>query len=149
MPTPDQGTASAALYGVSASGNQVWAVGETIDPVLGGHPLIETFAGGRWQNVTVGAVVSPWSTLWGVSATSNSLWAVGNTYSSAKGAFDALVMRGGAVGFQPVAAPNPSSNDNDILQGVGPAGDKLVSVGLFAVNSSKPLVEVHPLPTTP
>jgi hypothetical protein len=145
VPAPRQTASQAALYSVSADGERVWAVGETIDPQQGGRPLVEALADdGRWQTLQVAPTDSPWATLWGVSASDadDGVWSVGNAFNVAKGDFDVLVLRGERRAFQRVNAPNPGTGV-DILAGVTRIGDRVWSVGHFDDSGRAPLIEEH------
>jgi hypothetical protein len=138
VPASPTGSASVALYGISGNAERLWAVGEIVDAVSGGSPLIDNFHDGRWITLDSPSVGSRWSTLWGVSVgrDDDSVWAVGNLFNVAKGDDDTLVLRGHEDHFQVVNAPNPGAGVN-ILASVATDGKTAWSVGHFKDNSPR------------
>ena len=143
LPSANHGSASAALYAISADRDGLWAVGETTDASAGGHPLVEHFASHENPDVvSLPAVGTIWTTLWGVAANDGLVWPVGTFVNLSTDNNQALVLRGDG-GFHVVNAPNPGSGTN-ILAGAAAVGDTVWAVGHFDDGGSRlPLIERH------
>jgi hypothetical protein len=143
--TPDHGTASADLFAVTPDGRDgVWVVGETLDPVAGGQPLLEHVTNNRQvEQLRVPSTGSPWTTLWGVAAADDSASPVGTFFDVAAGVNRTLVLSASDDKVRIVRAPSPGS-DEAILAGAASTGDTLWAVGLFRpVDSRAPLIMQH------
>jgi hypothetical protein len=143
LPSANHGTASAALYAVTADRDGLWAVGETTDANAGGHPLVEHFAADQHPDVvSLLAAGSVWTTLWGVAAADDVVWPVGTFVNLTTDNNQTLVLRGDDR-FHVVNAPNPGSGTN-ILAGAAAIGDTVWAVGHFDDGGSRlPLIERH------
>jgi hypothetical protein len=145
VPSPTHGTASALLDSVVGSDGKVWAVGETDDPAMGGHPLVEEFKDGVWTTVDLPPAGSKFISLWGVAAANDKVWAVGTFVDPTSGNNETLIFRHDETGWSVVIGPNPGSGSN-LLGGIASSGDdgSLWAVGIFDDEGSNlPLIERH------
>jgi hypothetical protein len=144
LPSANHGTASAALYGVRASDNGVWAGGETTDATAGGHPLVERVGEDmRPAVVTLPSTGTTWSPLWGIAASDDAVWPVGTFVNLSTDNNQALVLQGADDPFRIVKAPNLST-DTNIFGGAATASRTVWAVGHFRDGGSRlPLIERH------
>jgi hypothetical protein len=144
VPTPPHGDTSAALYAVTTDvSGDVWATGETYGPG-GGHALVEHLNRDKhhWETVDAPSP-SNWTTLWGVAPAGSAITPVGTFMNLATGTYRTLVESGAQSGLQVVSAPNPVTDDDDILAAATRANDTLWAVGHFKDQGRKPLILRH------
>jgi hypothetical protein len=143
--TPSHGDASAALYAVTATpSGDAWAVGETYGPG-GGHALLEHLDPGnaRWEIVDAPSP-SNWTTLWGAATEGKgAVTPVGTFLNRATDTYRTLVESGRGGGLHVVNAPDPVTDDDDILAAVTRSSDALWAVGHFKEHGRKPLIVRH------
>jgi hypothetical protein len=146
VPAANHGTASAALYAVTANDDGLWGVGETTDPNAGGRPLVEQLTLGGPAVTNLPSAGSNWATLWGVAGAGNSLFPVGTFVNLTTDNNANLVLAGQSGKVHVVNAPNPGSGTN-LIGGAATIGNAVWSVGQFDDGGSRQnLIERHPLP---
>jgi len=141
--SPRHGTASGALFSVSAGTSGVWAAGQTEDPVRASQPLVEHWDGSEWRDARLPRVGSGFTSLWSITVADGSVWAVGSFNDPATGNDRTLAMRGRADDWQIVNGPNPGVADENRLGGVTTAGDTIWAVGYYKDNGRKTLIQKH------
>src|SRR6266446_562046 len=126
VPSPNFGANSNFLYGVSGSGNDVWAVGYYYT-FNGGWTVTLHWDGGAWS-----AVPSPnaggASGLNAVSGSGNDVWAVG-TYSDGSAARTLTLHWDGSTWSQ-VPSPNVGAESNQLYAVTG-SGNDVWAVGYY------------------
>ena len=130
---PEQGSASTQLLAVTATGDDIRAVGDAQD----GVHSVRTFAEGSEQGrFSVQSTANP-STgdnrLTGVVAVDDDdTWAVGGVLDTASGNVNTLILRGGEHSpWANVVSPNPSADGSSQLSSVTLVESDLWAVGGF------------------
>jgi hypothetical protein len=143
-------SASVMLHGVTVSGGQVFAVGESDSPAAG-NALVLREAGGHWSTEHLPSLpsnASNWANLYSVAAAGGAVYAVGTYVDNATDANDLLVLKapldGDGVGKWTVeGAPIPGSGSN-IAGGIAVAGVHLWMAGTMDDGGGRlPMVEVR------
>jgi hypothetical protein len=121
---------STALFAVSARSDDVIASGQSENPVLGAHALVDSISPHAVTVANLPKVGSNWTTLWGATHTDTSAYVAGTFLDTKNGNNEVVVLRRDAQGWHLVPAPNPGSGSN-ILGGIGAVGDTVWTVGVF------------------
>jgi hypothetical protein len=146
--TPVSTVASVLFDGVTVSGGQVWAVGESdTDGPAGGEPLIEHFVPGHgWSVAHLPALPdgANWGNLYGVAVGQGSVWAAGTFVDPATDNNNVLVLRFTGGKWTINNAPNAGgTGGTDIPGGITNIGGHLWMAGTYTTSSSNnlPLIE--------
>jgi hypothetical protein len=143
--TPVSTVASVLFDGVTVSGGQVWAVGESDTP-SGGEPLVEHLQNGHWSTGHLPALPdgANWGNLYGVAVGQGSVWAVGTFVDPATDNNNLLVLRLTGGTWTINNAPNAGGPGfTDIPGGITNVDGQLWMAGTYttATSSRLPLIE--------
>jgi hypothetical protein len=138
-------SASVLLDGVTVSGGEVWAVGESDSPA-GGVPLIEHLQNGAWSTEHLPALPggANWGNLYGVAVAQGAVWAVGTFVDTSTDNNDVLVLHGTGGTWTIDNAPNAGgAGFSDIPGGITAIDGQLWLAGMYttATSSEIPLIE--------
>ena len=122
VPSPNVFEHDNLLFGVSGSGNDVWAVGY-YNPFNGAWPLTLHWDGSVWS-VVASPHVGSTSGFYAVSGSGNDVWAVGE-YSGGT-----LTMHWDGSAWSVVPSPSIGS-DRNLLTGVSGSGNDVWAVGYY------------------
>jgi hypothetical protein len=126
VPSPNASTNKNFIYAMAGSGNNVWAVGISIDAGINFHTLTLHWDGNAWSIVPSPDVSTHFNYLNGVTGSGNDFWAVGTTDTGS--GIKMLILHWDGSTWSVV--PSPTSDSGDLRAATG-SGNDVWAVGYF------------------
>jgi hypothetical protein len=141
VPSPNIGTGGNRIYGITGSGNDVWAVGIYWNEVFNPQTLTLHWDGSTWSVVPSPNVGSDENWLEGATGSGNDVWAVGDYQSGST--YPALILHWDGSVWSVVPDPNPGTDANILRAASGSGSDVWVVGYSLAGSNPKQTLTLH------